>query len=165
MRGGNQSAQRCLFPTSGSEEFVMSQPFSLLSVAILLAFASTVQGRTPLQATPAPESAPTPPAVAPNTPNPVKPTAASQAKAKSLYGIDCAVCHADNGNGQSDLAKSMNLTLPDFTKPATLANMEDWQLFDIVRAGKGTMPPEEMGRASNTEVWNLIFYLRSLSKQ
>jgi hypothetical protein len=45
-----------------------------------------------------------------------------------------------------------------------LADMQDWQLFNIIRAGKDKMPPEAEGRASNTEVWNLILYLRSLSK-
>jgi hypothetical protein len=26
------------------------------------------------------------------------------------------------------------------------------------------MPPEDVGRATDTEVWNLIIYIRSLSK-
>ena len=47
-----------------------------------------------------------PPPAAP-VKNPVKPTPESQAKAKSLYQMDCAMCHGDNGNGKTDLATSM----------------------------------------------------------
>jgi mono/diheme cytochrome c family protein len=97
--------------------------------------------------------------------NPVKPTAESQAKAKSLYQIDCALCHGDNGNGKSDWATSMNLTLSDWTDPKTFAGQEDWELFNIIRNGKGAnMPPEGEGRAKDAEVWNLVIYIRSFSK-
>jgi cytochrome c len=105
------------------------------------------------------------PAVAPTATNPVKPTAESQAKAKNLYQIDCAVCHGDNGDGKTDLAKSMGVTLADFTDPKTFAGMTDGQLFNLIRSGKGDkMPPEQSGRASDTALWNLIIYLRHLSK-
>ena len=105
------------------------------------------------------------PAPAAPVKNPVKPTAESQAKAKSLYQIDCALCHGDNGNGKTDVAASMNLTLNDWTDPKTLAGMEDWELFNIIRNGKGAnMPPEGEGRAKDAEVWNLVIYIRSFSK-
>ena len=96
--------------------------------------------------------------------NPVKPTAESQAKAKGLYQIDCSMCHGDNGNGKSDLATSMSLTLDDWTAPQTLAGKQDGELFNIIRNGKDKMPPEAEGRATDTEVWNLIIYIRSFSK-
>lgn len=96
--------------------------------------------------------------------NPVKPTAESQAKAKSIYQIDCAMCHGDNGNGKTDLATSMSLTIDDWTDPKTLAGKQDGELFNIIREGKDKMPPEAVGRASDTEVWNLVIYVRSFSK-
>lgn len=97
--------------------------------------------------------------------NPVKPTAESQAKAKGLYQIDCAICHGDNGNGKTDVAKSQGMSIDDWTNPASLAGKEDWVLFNTIRAGKGTnMPAEPEGRAKDTEVWNLIIYMRSFSK-
>lgn len=122
---------------------------------------------TPAQGTPAPAMAPaqvitTAPATYPK--NPYKPTAESQAKAKNLYMIDCAMCHGDNGNGKSDLATSMQLTLADWTDPNSLANHEDGELFMIIRNGKEKMPPEESGRASDEAVWNLVFYIRGFSK-
>jgi mono/diheme cytochrome c family protein len=136
----------------------MLKSFLLLCAAILVTL-------SPTQALAAGAQDATPGQVAPNATNPVKPTAESQAKAKSLYQIDCAVCHGDNGDGKTDLAKSMGVTLSDFTDPKTLAGMTDGQLFNLIRSGKGDkMPPEQSGRASDTALWNLITYLRHLSK-
>lgn len=150
----------------------MLKSFLLLSAVILFAFTITPsQGSKPQQATPdaaqAPAPAPAPaPAQAPATTksNPVKPTAESQAKAKSLYQIDCALCHGDNGNGQTEVAKSMDLTIPDFTSSKAMAGTQDGVLFDIIRNGKDKMPPEASGRANDTMVWNLIIYIRNMSK-
>jgi hypothetical protein len=58
----------------------------------------------------------------------------------------------------------MQLTLLDWTDPKTLATRSDQQLFDAIRKGKDKMPPEDVGRAKNDEVWNLIIYIRGLSK-
>lgn len=101
----------------------------------------------------------------PASTNPVKPTAASQDKAKKLYAMDCAMCHGDNGNGKTDLATSMTLTLLDWTDPKSLATISDQQLFDIIRKGKGDkMPPEDPSRAKDADVWGLITYIRAFSK-
>jgi cytochrome c len=67
----------------------------------------------------------------------VKPTAASLERAKKLYQVDCAMCHGDNGDGKTDLAKDMQLSLPDWTNPATLAGKLDQSLFNAIRNGKG----------------------------
>jgi len=129
---------------------------------ILLALIPTpTSGRMPQEATPAPAPAPTPAASAQK--NPVKPTAESQAKAKQLYGFDCAMCHGANGNGKTDLANDMQLKLSDWTDPKTLAGRSDKELFDIIRQGKDKMPPEAEGRAKNDEVWNLVIYIRALA--
>jgi mono/diheme cytochrome c family protein len=122
---------------------------------------------TPAQGTPAPAMAPvqaitTAPVTYPK--NPVRPTAESLAKAKNLYAIDCSMCHGDNGNGKSDLATSMELTLTDWTDPKSLAGHQDGELFLIIRKGRDKMPPEESGRASDDAVWNLVFYIRGFSK-
>ena len=135
----------------------MLKPFLLLSAAVLFVIAPTptptlAAGRAAKDAAPA-------------STNPVKPTAASQEKAKKLYAMDCALCHGDNGNGKTDIATSMNVTLADWTDPKTFAPMSDQQIFDIIRKGKGDkMPAEDASRAKNDEVWNLVIYIRSFSK-
>jgi mono/diheme cytochrome c family protein len=123
------------------------KPISLLSAAIVFAAcaASTI-------------------ALAQDATNPAKPTSASQTQAKNLYARDCALCHGDNGNGKTDLAKDMQLTLLDWTDSKSLANQTDKDLFRAIRVGKDKMPPEDEGRAKDNEVWNLIIYIRGFSK-
>lgn len=96
--------------------------------------------------------------------NPVKPTPESQAHAKKIWGYDCALCHGEKGDGKGDVADSMKLTLKDYTKPDSLKDMTDSQMFDIIVKGKGQMPGEE-GRAKPDDVWNLVIYIRSMSKK
>jgi mono/diheme cytochrome c family protein len=126
-------------------------------------------GRAPKQAA-APDAAAAPQAAAPAaapaaaTKNPVKPTAESQAKAKQLYSFDCSMCHNDNGNGKSDLASSMGLSMPDLTDPKTLESKSDGDLFTLFRTGKDKMPGEDPARAKDNEIWNLVLYVRGLSK-
>jgi mono/diheme cytochrome c family protein len=133
----------------------MLKPLPLVSAVVVLVLA----------ATPVPtRAAGGPPQAAPST-NPVKPTNASLDKAKKLYNVDCAVCHGENGNGKTDLATSLNVTLGDWTDPKVLAAKSDQELFDAIRKGKGEkMPAEDASRAKNDDVWGLINYLRGFSK-
>jgi mono/diheme cytochrome c family protein len=88
----------------------------------------------------------------------------SLARAKKIYEFDCAICHGSNGNGKTDLAKDMQLTLDDWTDPKSLGSKTDQQLFDLIRKGKDKMPAEEDGRAKNDEIKALIVYIRNMSK-
>jgi cytochrome c5 len=96
--------------------------------------------------------------------NPVKSAEKSLARSKELYGQDCSVCHGETGDGKTDLAKDMGLTLGDWTDPKTLAGKQEQELFDAIRNGKGKMPAEAVGRAKDDEVRNLILYIRGLAK-
>jgi mono/diheme cytochrome c family protein len=101
--------------------------------------------------------------VASGASNPVKPTAQSQARAKAIFAMDCAICHGVNGDGKTDLAKSMGFALDDWTNEKALATKSDGELFGVIRNGRGKMPSEDAIRAKDEEVWNLIYYIRSLS--
>ena len=78
--------------------------------------------------------------------------------------MDCTLCHNDNGDGKTDVAKSMALTIPDFTDQKVMSQKQDGELFNIIRGGKDKMPPEVAGRANDAMVWNLILYIRNMSK-
>lgn len=110
------------------------------------------------------ETPATPPTVAPGQGNPVKPTAETQAKAKKLFNMDCALCHGESGDGKTDLARDMQLTIGDLTDSKTLADQSDAAIFDVIRKGKDKMPPEDPARAKDSDVWNLVIYVRSLAK-
>jgi mono/diheme cytochrome c family protein len=152
---------------------------SLLFVCAVVLFALTAssasgpksQEAAPQQ--PAPQQAtppqPTPqeavPTAASGKTNPVKPTPESQARAKVIYAMDCAICHGDNGNGKTDVAQGMQLSLADWTDAKALAGKQDGDLFNLIRNGKGKMPGEDVGRANDREVWNLILYIRGMAKK
>ena len=134
----------------------MLNPMMLLTALILYAFSPAPMPRPTAQ-----EAAP---AAAPAAKNPVKPTAESQAKAKKIYSVDCAMCHGDNGDGKTDLASGMGLKIANWTDPNALNGKTDQDLFSIIRSGKDKMPPEADGRAKDDEVWNLIIYIRRMSQ-
>ena len=134
----------------------MFKPFLLLSAVVLFEIACTPVSARAQQG---------PSSAAAASKNPAKSTPQSQAKAKALYSIDCAVCHGDNGDGKTDVAKDQSMTLDDWTDSKTLAGKADKDLFDVIRNGKGKMPSEPVGRAADTEVWNLIIYIRGMGKE
>lgn len=145
----------------------------LFALALMLFVLSPQAPQTP-QASPQPAAQAT---VPPATPaiavipveaarmvNPVTPTPESQAHAKTIYGYDCAMCHGANGDGKGAVATDMNLTMKNFTDPAAMKNRTDGELFYIIKSGQGQMPGEG-DRTNPGEMWNLVIYVRSLSKQ
>lgn len=151
------------------EEFYMLRPLALLPLLIVsglsVAGFSALSQDAPQSSTPVPVPAPAYaiPLDAAQKANPVKPTTASLARAKQIYGYDCALCHGEKGDGKGDLAGDMKAKMLDYRDPASLKGMTDGELFYIIYKGKGQMTPEE-GRAKPDEVWNLVLYLRSMSK-
>src|SRR5881392_186291 len=101
----------------------MLKSFVLLSAAGLLVFSPALTHAIGAQ-----DATPAPAASHAGAPNPVKPTAETQAKAKGLYAIDCAMCHGDNGNGQTDLTKSMSLNMVDFSDAKIMSAKTDGDL-------------------------------------
>ncbi|MGB9205261.1 MAG: cytochrome c [Terriglobales bacterium] len=86
----------------------------------------------------------------------------SLARAKKMYGYDCAMCHGADGAGKGELASEMKLTLSDMSDPATLKDRTDAQLYGTIRDGKDKMPAEG-NRMSPEDGWSLVAYVRSLS--
>jgi mono/diheme cytochrome c family protein len=125
----------------------MPKPYLFLSAVMLFALAAPAPGMALQEAKGGAKAVP-----------------AASAKGKEIYARDCAMCHGDNGNGQSDLAKDMQLTLKDWTDPKSLADVSDQQLFDMIRKGKDKMPPEDPGRAKDDEIRSIILYIRDFSK-
>ena len=87
------------------------------------------------------------------------------AKAKRVYNLDCALCHGATGDGKTDLSKDMSLTMSDWSDPKSLSGQTDQQLYDIIRKGKGKMPPEDAGRAKDDEIRDVVRYIRTFAKE
>jgi mono/diheme cytochrome c family protein len=133
----------------------MLQP--LLVLLLLLPFLLTPQQ-------PAPASTPSAiPADAKSMVNPVKPTPESQARAKKMYGYDCAMCHGANGDGKGDVA-DLKVKPRDYTDPAALKDLSDGEIFYIIKNGKGQMPPDG-DRTKPDDMWNMVILVRSFSKK
>jgi mono/diheme cytochrome c family protein len=94
--------------------------------------------------------------------NPIKFTEVSVDRGKKIFVTQCALCHGDKGDGKGELAADMKLTVPDFTKPDTLKDRTDGELFTIIGAGTDTMPAQA-SRLTETHRWNLVNYLRAVS--
>jgi mono/diheme cytochrome c family protein len=96
--------------------------------------------------------------------NPVKPTEASIAEGKKLYGYQCSMCHGEDGSGKTELAETMKLTMKDYRDASALKDFSDGALFYVLEKGKGKMPGQE-GRMKADQKWNLVNYIRTLAKK
>ena len=130
----------------------MLKPFLLFAAVVLLVVASA----------PAPARAPQ--ESGQGTPA-KKMSADMTAKAKRVYNLDCALCHGATGDGKTDLAKDMALTMSDWSDPKSLSGQTDQQLYDVIRKGKGKMPPEDAGRAKDDEIRDVVKYIRTFGKE
>jgi mono/diheme cytochrome c family protein len=93
--------------------------------------------------------------------NPVKFTQTSVDRGKKIYLTQCALCHGAKGDGKGELAEEMKISPPDLTKPETLKDRKDGELFAIIGVGKEPMPSQS-GRMTDQHRWNLVNYLRAL---
>ena len=146
-------------------------PSKTLFLALVLA-TGCLWAQEEKKETPAPGAAPTAAPAAPHPAtisdedkarkNPVKFTENSVARGKKIYITQCALCHGDKGDGKGELASDMKLTMPDFTKPDTLKDRTDGEIFTIIGTGQDPMPPQA-GRMTDERRWNLVNYLRAVS--
>ncbi len=96
--------------------------------------------------------------------NPIKSSPTSLASGKKKYGQDCAMCHGSEGAGDGDLAADMHLKLKDFRDPATVKDMSDSDIYNLINNGKGKMMGEE-GRLKPDDIWDVVNFVRSLAKK
>ena len=73
------------------------------------------------------------------------------------------MCHGDDGSGAGDLAKNMKAKMANFRDPSALKGQTDGELFYIIKSGKGEMEGEG-ARVKTEDGWNLVNYVRSMSK-
>ncbi|HKT80128.1 MAG TPA: c-type cytochrome [Vicinamibacterales bacterium] len=96
--------------------------------------------------------------------NPVKPSAASIAKGKSLYESQCVNCHGATGVGDGKSAAPLN------PKPSNLADAtwkhgsSDGEIFTLIKEGS---PKTSMrgyaSKMTEEDIWNVVNYIRTLS--
>jgi mono/diheme cytochrome c family protein len=97
--------------------------------------------------------------------NPVPSSPESIAKGKELFTKNCRFCHGADAKGNGPMA-------PEGTHPSDLTDATwdrgstDGDIFLVIRDGAG--PKMDMkgyrGKLSDTDIWNVVNFLRSLAK-
>jgi cytochrome c6 len=80
--------------------------------------------------------------------------------AAATYKAKCAMCHGPDGKGS---AMGQKMGVHDFTS-ADVQKETDAQLTEIISGGKGKMPAYK-GKLSDSEIKDLVGYIRSLGKK
>ena len=79
----------------------------------------------------------------------------------SSFGAHCAMCHAQDGSGNTAVGKSMKI--PDLHS-AQVQKLSDAQLAEVISNGKNSMPPFK-GSLSPDQIHDLVVHLRQLSEK
>lgn len=91
--------------------------------------------------------------------NPSAPTAASQARGKSLYTINCAMCHGQIPSEPGPVGMKLTPPPPGLGHDV-VRERSDAHIFKAVTFGFGRMPPFR-DKISPAERWDLVNYLRA----
>jgi len=94
-------------------------------------------------------------------PNPLEPTPEVLARARTIFGSQCAVCHGPNGDANVAVARTLNPPPVNFTHPA-FADMEPGATFHIIKNGVATTGMPAFGASlSDEDIWGLVHFLRT----
>ena len=95
--------------------------------------------------------------------NPIAPTRESIAAGQKIYSKTCAMCHGKTGDADGPAVIELNIHPAKLSDPQ-LATEPDGSLFWKITTGKKPMPAYGK-RLSETDRWNLVNYVRTLSKR
>jgi mono/diheme cytochrome c family protein len=96
--------------------------------------------------------------------NPVARTAATLARAREVYGVNCAMCHGADGRGQSVVGE--HFARAGAVPPVDLASVRvrargDGELYWLTANGIGNMPPFG-DLLTESELWGLVHFIRDV---
>jgi mono/diheme cytochrome c family protein len=92
--------------------------------------------------------------------SPVAYTKKSIDRGRAIFLQNCTSCHGENGKAEGSLiADATDLTTPSIYKSGT----SEGEIFHSIRDGAGDqMPAFKSQIASETDIWNLVNFIRSL---
>ena len=96
--------------------------------------------------------------------NPFAPTADILKEARESFFARCAICHAPDGSGQTDIGRNLYPKVPDLRLPPT-QNLTDGQIRYIIRNGvrltgmPGWARPHD---EQSDDSWKLVLFIRNL---
>jgi mono/diheme cytochrome c family protein len=102
------------------------------------------------------------PASVKNLTNPLSATELAVAEARDHFADHCAVCHANDGSGATEMGRNMYPPAPDMRSGHT-QELTDGEIFNIIREGiRFTGMPGWGGE--DEENWKLVLFIRHLPK-
>jgi mono/diheme cytochrome c family protein len=94
--------------------------------------------------------------------NPITSTPESIGAGQKIYSKTCVMCHGKTGDADGPAVIELNIHPAKLSNPQ-LATESDGSLFWKITTGKKPMPAYGK-RLSETDRWNLVNYVRTLSK-
>ena len=92
--------------------------------------------------------------------NPLAPTPLNIAEARDHFADHCAICHANDGSGKSQIGEGLYPPAPDMRQGST-QDLTDGELFYIIKNGiRFTGMPGWGG--DDEENWQLVLFIRHL---
>lgn len=101
------------------------------------------------------------PTAAKNGKNPITPTPEALTAARKDYSDYCAVCHANDGAGNTDTAKGLSPEVPDL-RARHVQELKDGQIFYVVKNGiRFTGMPG--WNFQDERIWRLVSLIRQFA--
>jgi mono/diheme cytochrome c family protein len=98
--------------------------------------------------------------------NPVPMTPAVMTEARAHFADHCALCHGNDGSGQTEIGKNLYPKAPDMRQDDT-QSLSDGELFYIIHNGIRLTGMPAWGDGSpedDQESWKLVHFIRHLPK-
>jgi len=97
-------------------------------------------------------------------PNPLSATPEIVAEGRAHFADHCALCHANDGGGDTEIGRGLYPRAPDMRRPETQA-LSDGEIFAIIKNGVRLTGMPAWGsddRASDEATWKLVHFIRHL---
>lgn len=99
-----------------------------------------------------------------NKPNPVPVTPEVLQEGLAHFADHCAICHANDGSGQTPIGKNVYPKAPDLREPAT-QSMSDGEIFWVIHNGIRFTAMPAWGEGDpdlDLDSWKLVHFIRHL---
>jgi mono/diheme cytochrome c family protein len=91
----------------------------------------------------------------------IAPQALAQSEAEKLYKGKCAMCHSPDGSGNNPMGKAFKAK---DLRSDEVQKQTDAQLTEIITKGKPPKMPAYGEKLKDTEIKDLVAYIRGLGK-
>jgi mono/diheme cytochrome c family protein len=94
--------------------------------------------------------------------NPFQPSPESMTEARAHFADHCAICHANNGSGKTEIGRNLYPKAPDMRLPET-QDLSDGELYYTIHNGiRLTGMPAWGADEKDEESWKLVLFIRHL---